>query len=304
MDIRGGEFTDDLTTFQVNILAGTGGSGTETGIWFAERALQSIAEGDIENGTVTVSGIPRVVEDQPIASLSVIILSDEPSQYNRVSRVGFDPNDNLFIDRDYKVYSIVDPAHASLSQYDDLATVSGGSTASILDPSAFPAIMELIADNATGAASRYRLSQIPVSGSIVVQVNGVEMDNSSVDGWQYRAASNSIVFFGSNIPAGGVTVEVIYDRIKKQSLGESVSLSIVAGEVVLTWDAIEDATEYKIYWSTTTGVTPTINDGTFSTSDLTYTHSGLTSNVTYFYVVTAIINGQESEPSIELVGNL
>jgi len=244
------------------------------------------------------------VENQPSASLSVIIISDEPSQYNQRAGRNFDPNDNLFISRDYRVYAIVTPADELRSQYDDLADASGGSTASISGLTAFPAIMELIAGNATGAASRYRLSQVPVSGSIVVQVNGVAIDNNNIDGWQYRASSNSIVFFGSNRPAGGATVEVIYDRIKKQSLGEDVMLSIVAGEIVLTWEAVEEATEYKIYWSTTTGVTPAMNDGVFSTSDLTYTHTGLTSNVSHFYVVTAIINDQESAPSIELVGDL
>ncbi len=303
--IRGAGFTTDLATFKANIQAGTSGSATETGIWFAEKSLQSITEGDLTDGAVTNADIPRTMIDGQTtrsASLSVIIISDEESQYTRVSGgTLFDVSNNLFLGRNYTVYAIIDPSDDSSSQYDDLAIASGGSTASINETSAFPAIMDLIAANATGAASRYALSKTPVSGSIIIKVDGVEITNSNIDGWQYRASSNSIVFFGSEIPTSGSTVEVLYDRIQKRSIGSDISLTSIEGEVTLTWDAVEGASAYRVYWSTSTGVSPSNNDGVFTTSELFFKHTGLTNGITYYYVVTAIIGGQNSTPSTELV---
>jgi len=200
-----GGFTADITEFSTDVVVGTRGSITETGIWFSEQSLQSIALNDSFDGTVTVAGYPRVG-----ASLSVIILSDEGSQYTRRSGgVAFDTSNNLFIDRGYRVYAMIEPR--DVSQYSNLALASGGSAADIADQSVFSTIMNNIATNAGGASSQFVLTKTPIASTINVTVNGSSVVNSVVDGWAYNAASNSVVFHGAALLGGGEAVGVSYD---------------------------------------------------------------------------------------------
>ncbi|POB68642.1 cell surface protein, partial [Vibrio vulnificus] len=113
---------------------GTNGSGYERGIYFAEMALAPTT------GTVAVAGYPRAG-----ASLSVIIMSDEESQYPTRD---FDVNNNLFVDNGYRVYSIVDPNDARVSQYDDLSQTSLGLVLNINEKTEYKQFMTDIANNA------------------------------------------------------------------------------------------------------------------------------------------------------------
>jgi len=192
-----GGFTNDITEFKSDAKPGTSGSGTETGIWFAEQSLLS-------GGTVTAEGFPRSG-----ASLSVIILSDEQSQYtSRSGGVVFDPLNNLFVTQGYRAYSIITLSQNAVSQYDDLAQATGGTVSSISDTAVFPVIMNNIALNAGGASSSFILSKPPLASSISVIVV-----NSLVDGWTFSFSTNTILFHGSAIPTGGTLVSVTYDTV-------------------------------------------------------------------------------------------
>ena len=68
--------------------------------------------------------------------------------------------------------------------------------------------------------------------------------------------------------------------------------------VTITWDASDGATSYNIYWSTSAGV---------STSDTKVTgvispwdHAGRTGATAYYYIVTAVGEAGESDPSSEV----
>ncbi len=201
-----GDFTADITEFTQDVVVGTSGSATETGIWFAEQSLQSTALSDGADGSVTAAGYPRVG-----ASLSVIILSDERSQYtSRSGGIAFDAANNLFIDRGYRVYAMIEPSDPN-SQYDDLALASGGSVADIADQGVFSTIMSNIATNAGGASSQFALTETPIASTINVTVNGTSVANSAINGWAYNASSNSVVFHGSALLSGGESVSVTYD---------------------------------------------------------------------------------------------
>lgn len=205
-----GEFTSDLSEFKNDVInQGTSGSATETGIYNAERALFSIALGDESDGVVTTAGFPRAD-----ASMSVVILSDEPSQYTARANEAFDVSNNLFLGRGYRVYAIVEPdAQSQISQYDDLALASGGSVADISNISSFDAIMDDIATKAGAAASAFQLPHAPISGSIKITVNGLEIAKSNVNGWNYISLSNSVVFYGTAVPEDGDSIEIVYDYI-------------------------------------------------------------------------------------------
>lgn len=69
--------------------------------------------------------------------------------------------------------------------------------------------------------------------------------------------------------------------------------------VGLEWPLVAGATGYKIYWSTSAGVTP----GSAEVLDAAapgLIHRGLTNGTTYYYAITAITSAGESAPSAEV----
>ncbi len=200
--LRGTGFTADATQFKIDVIPGTSGSGLESGIYFSEIALQSMAEGDTTDGSVTLAGYPR--ND---SRLSVIYLSDEPNSY----RVGnFNPASNLFLSRGYTVYAIINENSRLRGQYDDLADNTNGFTADIDNTTLFPEIMNNIAQAAGGASSWYALTKPPLSSTIEVKVDGIIIEASTINGWSYSVASNSILFHGDAIPEENTNVVVNY----------------------------------------------------------------------------------------------
>ncbi|MGO1692199.1 MAG: DUF7151 family protein [Marinobacter sp.] len=213
-DNNDGAFTQDLSEFKLDVTnQGTSGSATETGIYNAEQALQSTTEGDTNDGVVTTEGYPRAD-----ASLSVIILSDEPSQYTSRSdgKKEFVADNNLFISRGYAVYALIEPGDASHSQYDDLALSSGGSFGDIQAIADFDALMSEISKNAGGAANSYKLPDNVDASTIEVRKNGVVVSTGtdSTDGWIYRPASNTVLLRGTAVPAEGDKIQLRYTLVE------------------------------------------------------------------------------------------
>ncbi|HNH08564.1 MAG TPA: hypothetical protein PK683_08680, partial [Leptospiraceae bacterium] len=95
-------------------------------------------------------------------------------------------------------------------QYYNLSTATGGSSASICS-SDFSPIMTSIVSQAAGSASPYKLSKTPISSTIVVKVKGVQINNSTSNGWVYDATANAISFAGAATPAAGDAVTVTYE---------------------------------------------------------------------------------------------
>ena len=206
-----GLIENNITLFKEKIVVGTSGSGTETGIYNAEQALQSVALGDSKDGVITSLGMPK-----PKTPLSVIILSDEMSQYS--SRAGysatFDVTDNLFVKRGYTVYSIVNSYVADYSQYDDLARQTGGLVADIGNTSNYNTIMNAIAQSSVGNTGYKLKNSAVIESTIYVTVDGVEVPHSNQNGWRYVASSNSIIFYGTSIPKLGQKIVIDYSYSK------------------------------------------------------------------------------------------
>ncbi len=209
------------------LVAGTDGSSTETGIWNAERALQTRAEGDATDGSVTALGMP-----QNGANMAVIIISDEPSQYTRRSGgVEFDVSNNLFTKRGITVYAIIEnlsPAGSTTgsldddnrSQYDDLVNATGGIYADIKSRDSkgdldFTNIMQKIASDAGGIASQFALANW-ASSVEEVKVEGAVVPKSSTNGYTYNQINKSIVFHGTAVPAANSTVTIKYKYSDRQ----------------------------------------------------------------------------------------
>ncbi len=91
----------------------------------------------------------------------------------------------------------------------------------------------------------------------------------------------------------------LYDLAVSPKSDTTSNLKAVGGDskVDLTWNEVTDATSYIVKRSTTAGGPyTTIASGITGT---TYTDTGVTNGTTYYYVVTAIINGSEGWNSNE-----
>ena len=75
--------------------------------------------------------------------------------------------------------------------------------------------------------------------------------------------------------------------------------STTTQDITITWDKVKGANSYIIYWQTEPGVSK--NSGSpIKGVKSPYIHKNLSEGTRYYYVVTAIINGKESQESIEV----
>jgi len=226
--VGGGFIDNNITEFEQRVMVGTNGSPTETGIYESEQALMSTAYGDDHNGSVTLSGYPRQG-----AHLNVIILTDERSQYTSRSNHTFDVNHNLFVDRGYTVYGIIN--QRSAGQYSELIQVTGGSEAPIASTD-YSGLMSSIATDSGSVASGYRLSH---AGTIDnVKVDGVYVQRNSADGWTYDAGTNVLLFHGNAVPQVNANIEVNYEYYRALAV-TNLTLSIDANATYQVDDIIE-----------------------------------------------------------------
>lgn len=73
----------------------------------------------------------------------------------------------------------------------------------------------------------------------------------------------------------------------------------------LSWNAVPNATAYKLYFRACPGCTtpPSFDTATWTLLDrpdpvaLSYVHTGLTNGIPYYYAVIAVVNGEETTPS-------
>ena len=100
--------------------------------------------------------------------------------------------------------------------YIQLAAGTGGQSASICQTDLSTTITRIL-DSITGAASPVVLQKFPISLSIAVARDGIELPRNRMMGFDYRFASNSIVFFGLPFdPARPSEVVVSYRRYQMQ----------------------------------------------------------------------------------------
>ncbi len=94
-------------------------------------------------------------------------------------------------------------------RYAEVATKTGGIIGSICDAS-FEQTLIRIAQALNTLKRVFPLTLPPIATSISVTVNGVVIPQDLVNGWQYRADTNSVVFLGNYVPPPGSTVRLRY----------------------------------------------------------------------------------------------
>lgn len=87
------------------------------------------------------------------------------------------------------------------------------------DPAVVAAAMDQIATDLIGASSQYKLTRSPITSTIKVNVNGVDVPRSRSNGFDYDPVSKSVVFYGLQYnPQLGQQVIISY-RVWVGSIG-------------------------------------------------------------------------------------
>lgn len=98
---------------------------------------------------------------------------------------------------------------------------------------------------------------------------------------------------------GGTTTDSTTQPSAQLSVPTGVSAVAGNKQVTISWNAVNEATAYNIYWSNTSGVNKT-NGTKIAGVTSPYIHTALTNGTTYYYVVTAVNNSGESAESTEV----
>ncbi|MCB9654246.1 MAG: VWA domain-containing protein [Deltaproteobacteria bacterium] len=203
--LRGGDFTTDVDAFKQRVRVGINGNGGEQGLEYAVRAL--------EYASTTTQTAERLRDD---AVPVVVFYSDEDSLNLRTLAA----YEDILRSKGALAFAIVGPRPRGClaigrgtanvgASYIDVAEALGGTTASICADDLTGPIQEMLV-TAAGAASQTQLDGLPISGSLEVALTTSTVARSRVDGFDYEAAANALLFFGDGNLAEGQPFRVTY----------------------------------------------------------------------------------------------
>jgi len=97
------------------------------------------------------------------------------------------------------------------------------------------------------------------------------------------------------VNAGGESPSALASAVPIRTQPQNVRVTLDFGAIRLSWDPVDNA-RYNVYWSTTTPV-DIAADEVASVNRTEYLHIDVLPARNYYFVVTAVIDGVESEPS-------
>ncbi|MCB9026289.1 MAG: hypothetical protein H6625_08235 [Bdellovibrionaceae bacterium] len=220
------------STFLINVLQGIAGHGDER----AFSSFTTALDNPLNQGFV-----------RPDSFLAVIIVSDEDDlSHDNINYVGDinDPSitpiqnyvdylDNLtnsteafkrysvsalaILDEDCRQQLTTDwPGRRIGERYLQLVEATGGEKGSLCEN--FAVILDFISEGIIQLATQFYLNRIPKPETIQVIINNqavapVADPANPKDGWLYNADNNSVMFYGSAIPAQGANINIVYDPV-------------------------------------------------------------------------------------------
>ncbi|HQI82145.1 MAG TPA: fibronectin type III domain-containing protein [Deltaproteobacteria bacterium] len=136
----------------------------------------------------------------------------------------------------------------------------------------------------------------PASGTRIPGATSPYTHAGLNNGTPYYYVVTAVSAAGESPPSAQVTAVPLASPLQPPT---GVTARAGNRRATITWNAVQGANSYTIYWSTTTGVTPA--SGTAITGVTSpYAHTGLTNGTTYYYVVTAVNHDGESAPSAQV----
>lgn len=106
---------------------------------------------------------------------------------------------------------------------------------------------------------------------------------------------------GSGTPAVSIPFFLGYSNIAPLYTPTEALLAFANGEARLSWQGVNGASGYRIYWSENANVTKE-SPGMFFSAGLTFTHENLAHATSYFYRISAVNSWGESDLSEEVHG--
>ncbi len=101
--------------------------------------------------------------------------------------------------------------------YEQIVKATGGQIGDICQKN-LGTTLQLIIDSVTGAASPAVLDLVPISASLAVGLNQTPLERSRVKGFDYNAASNSLLFIGVPFTKGDQVVASYRRWVKQQPI--------------------------------------------------------------------------------------
>jgi len=224
--------TSEMSTYDVkknfmkNIRVGTSGSGRERGLEAATMALtKNLHAGSNNYDFIRENAFLAiiVVSDENDSSLDSTFSyieeiknykADNPERvaiYSIVDTVAQSHEDPYYTPIDPEIYyhGWINPGgqrYMSASEETDgfYKDIHSDFVGSLLDIGS--GIVELI--------NSFKLQNIPIISTIVVKVNGIEIEESEIDGWVYDDSTGSIAFKGAAVPEPGASISIDYTYIK------------------------------------------------------------------------------------------
>ncbi len=148
--------------------------------------------------------------------------------------------------------------------------------------------------------------EIEPSALSVDHGDSAEFTVTAIDGYAVVAVTGcSGTLSGNSYTTGQITgdcsVEATFDNL----VSAPQAVSAVAGDssVTLTWSEVPAATAYTVYWSQAPDIDPNFSstfDDLITPADSPHVVAGLVNGTTYYFVVTASLGEEESNPSEEV----
>ncbi|MEN9776115.1 MAG: hypothetical protein RL322_3185 [Pseudomonadota bacterium] len=130
----------------------------------------------------------------------------------------------------------------------------------------------------------------PATGTRIEGVSAPHLHADLLRGSTYHYVVTALNQFGESGPSPQASVTIA------PAAPETVSATPGDTQVTIDWRDVPGATSYRIYWSNAAGVTPA--SGTvISNATAPFIHTGLTNGLPYYYVITAVNQGGESDAS-------
>jgi len=189
---------DSYTAFTAAVTVGTAGSGNEMGLRSVHDALYP---------PYAEPGGPNYAFLRRDAGLHIIFVSDEADQspgavadyVNGILALKDDPDD-------VTITAIIDPNYGQ--RYEQAATLTGGLVEFLDNPSWMSTLTQL-AWLSNSLEDTFELSQVPVEGTVTVELNEVPV----YDGWAVDPWINAVVFEPGHVPGDGDQIRVDYHPI-------------------------------------------------------------------------------------------
>ncbi len=203
--LRGGGFTSDLDTFKARVRVGINGNGQEQGLEYALRALERASTATEAEARLRPEAVPVVVFYTDEESSNLRSIADYRMGFQQFGALPF----AICGLRPRGCTSVGRGAARVGELYIQLVESLGGGVASICAEDLTRPIEQILIA-AAGAASRTRLSNTPLSGSIEVQLPTGLVPRSQRDGFDYEPSSNTLLFYGDGTLPEGTPFRAAY----------------------------------------------------------------------------------------------